>query len=46
MRNKIDKMIRISDSVEHPNSRGVTYGAENNIPLFVQINDQLQKPGF
>jgi hypothetical protein len=46
MRSKIDKIAKISDSIEHPKNRGVTYWAENNMPLFVQIIDQLQKPVF
>jgi hypothetical protein len=46
MRSKIDKIAKISDSVEHPKNQGVTYWAENDMPLFVPIIDQLQKPVF
>jgi hypothetical protein len=46
MRRKIDKITKISDSVEHPKNRGVTYWAENYMSLFGQISDQLQKPVF
>ena len=46
MRSKIDKITKISDSVEHPKNRGVTYWAENDMPLLVPIIDQLQKPVF
>jgi hypothetical protein len=46
MRNKIDKIAKISDRVEHPKNRGVTYWAENKMPLFVPIIDQLQKSVF
>jgi hypothetical protein len=46
MESKIDKITKISDSVEHAKNQGVTYWAENNMPLFVQIIDQLQKPVF
>jgi len=42
MRSKIDKITKISDSVEHPKNQGVTYWAENNIPLFVPIIVQLK----
>jgi hypothetical protein len=44
--NKIDKIPKISDSVDYPKNREVTYWAKNNMPLFVQIIDQFQKPGF
>jgi hypothetical protein len=46
MRNKIDKIAKISDSVEHSKDQGVTYWAENDMLLFVPIIDQLQKPVF
>jgi len=46
MRSKIDKITKKSDSVEHPKNQGITYYAENNMPLFVQIIGQLQKPVF
>jgi hypothetical protein len=46
MGSKIDKITKMSDSVEHPKNWGVTYWAKNNMPLFVQIIDQLQKPVF
>jgi hypothetical protein len=46
MTSKIDKIAKISDSIEHPKNRGVTYWAEDKMPLFVQIIDQLQKPVF
>jgi len=46
MRSKIDKITEISDSVEHLKNRGVTCWAENYMPLFVQIIEQLQKPVF
>jgi hypothetical protein len=47
MGSKIDKITKIFYSVEHPKSRGgVTYWTEKNIPLFVKIIDQLQKPVF
>jgi hypothetical protein len=44
MRSKIDKITKIYDSVEYPKSQGVTYWAENYMPLFGQVIDQLQKP--
>jgi hypothetical protein len=40
---EIDKIPKISDSVDHPKRWGVTYWVENNMPLFVQIIDQFQK---
>jgi hypothetical protein len=46
MGSKIDKIPKISDSVEHSKDRGVTYWVENDMPLFAQIIDQLQKPVF
>ena len=46
MRSKIDKIAKISDNVEHPKNRGVTYQAENYMPLLVQIIDRLQNRFF
>jgi hypothetical protein len=46
MRSKIDKITKISDGVEYPKTKGVTYWAKNYMPLFGQIIDQLQKPVF
>jgi len=46
MGSKIDKIVKISDGVEHPKNQDVTYWAKNNMPLFVQIIDQLKKPLF
>jgi hypothetical protein len=46
MGSKIDKITKISDSIEHPKNQGVIYWAKNNMPLSVQIIDQLQKPLF
>jgi hypothetical protein len=46
MRSKIDKIAKISDSVEYPKNRWVTDWVENYMPLFVQIIDQLQKLVF
>jgi hypothetical protein len=46
MRSKIDKITKISDSVEYPKNRWVTDWVEDYMPLFVQIIDQLQKLVF
>jgi len=46
MRSKMDKITKISDSLEHLKNRVVTYWAKNYMPLFIQIMDQLQKPVF
>jgi hypothetical protein len=43
MRSKIDKITKISDNVEYPKNQGVTYWAENYMPLFGQVIDWLQK---
>ena len=46
MKNKIEKITKTSDSVRQTKNQGVIYWAENYMPLFVQIIDQLQKLGF
>ena len=40
---KIDKITKIFDSIEHPKNRGVTYWDENHVPLSIH---QLPKPVF
>jgi len=39
MRSKIEKITKISDSVEHPKNRGVIYWAENYMPLFASVDN-------
>jgi hypothetical protein len=39
MGNKMDKIPKISDSIDHLENGGVTYWGENDMPLFVQKID-------